>query len=166
MSPEILYELIGALARTPDTIAAQIANISDEDSRSRKADYEFSVVENICHLRDLEVEGYTVRIGRILNEEQPFLPDIDGGRLAVERDYNKQNIQEALAAFAIARGSNVRELRNLVPEHLTRAGTLEGVGSVTLEKLLVMMQEHDQGHTEDLLILCRSAPEFASERKF
>ena len=163
MSPKTLHEVIDALARTPDTIAAHINNISEEDSRRKRADY-FSVVENICHLRDIEVEGYTVRIDRMLNEEQPFLPDVDGGRLAVERDYNSQNIEAALATFALARKRNVHTVRNLLPEQLTREATLEGVGSVTLEGLLVMMQEHDQGHMEDLLILCRSASELASER--
>ncbi len=163
MLSETLHELIDTLAQTPGTIAARIGNICSEDTRRRKADY-FSVVENICHLRDLEVEGYAVRIDRILNEEQPFLPDIDGGRLAIERDYNNQNVQDALAAFAIARESNVHALRKLAPEHLTREGTLEGVGPVTLEKVLLMMQEHDQGHVEDLLIAGRAVSEFASER--
>ena len=163
MSAETLHELIATLARTADTIAAQIAGMSDADLRRRKDDYGFSVVETVCHLRDIEVEGYTVRIDRLLNEDQPSLPDIDGGRLAAERDYNSQNIAEALAAFAQARARNVLRLRDLAPEQVVRAGTLEGVGAVTLEELLLMMQEHDAGHTEDLSILDRSARAAASE---
>jgi hypothetical protein len=143
-------EIIDAIARTPRLVAEQIAGLSDHVARQRKTDDYFSALETICHLRDLEVEGYTVRIDRILDEELPVLPDIDGGRLAAERDYNRQSIQEALVAFAEARDRNVRTLRSLEPHHLTRAGTLQGVGSVTLEKLLLMMQEHDADHLVEL----------------
>ena len=152
MSDAELSDLIDALARTPErlrvTITAQIANFSEEQLRKRRADDEFSAVETICHLRDIEVEGYTVRINRLLNEELPSLPDIDGARLAVERHYNSQNIQQALDAFRQARIQNVRILRGLAPEQLGRAGTLEGVGDVTLERLLLMMREHDEDHLQ------------------
>src|SRR5258705_3662724 len=115
MPPETLaelpHELVDALARTPAAIAAQIADLSDQQARRRTPEDGFSAVENVCHLRDIEVEGYSVRIQRILNEDRPRLADIDGGRLAVERDYNGQSIQEALTAFAQARNSNVRLLR-------------------------------------------------------
>ena len=150
MSTETLHELIDALAGTPGALAARISDLSDKALRLRKADDYFSPVETICHLRDLEVEGYTVRIERILNEEQPVLPDIDGGRLAVERDYNGQDIRLALAAFGDARARNVRTVRDLRPHQLSRSGTLHGVGSVTLDKLLAMMHEHDEGHLDDL----------------
>jgi hypothetical protein len=155
--PPETSELIAALARTPHLAGAQIAGLSDDAARQRKTDDYFSAIETICHLRDIEVEGYTVRIERILNEEQPVLPDIDGGRLAVEREYNRQSVQEALAAFAEARERNIGRLRSLEPEQLDRAGTLEGVGSVTLEKLLLLMQEHDASHLDELSSLSGSS---------
>ena len=40
------------------------------------------MLEHVCHLRDIEVEGYAPRLKRILSEDGPFLPDIDGRRLA------------------------------------------------------------------------------------
>ena len=149
-SSELPLELIEALERTPAAIARCIADLSDEQARTRTPDDLFSAVENVCHLRDIEAEGYAVRIERILNEDGPMLPDIDGGRLAVERDYNNQNLRNALAAFAEARNRNVRRLRTLRPEQFARTGTLAGVGSVTLDRLLLLMQEHDEGHLEEL----------------
>ena len=155
MSTEELHELIETLAQTPDTIVGFANDLSNEDLRWRNENGDFSVIENVCHLRDIEVEGYTVRINRILSEDDPVLPDIDGGRLAIERKYAGQNVDEALKAFAGARAANVRTLRVLREEQLGRAGTLEGVGVVSLERLLELMLEHDHGHIDDLRIIHR-----------
>ena len=155
MSAEELHELIDSLANTPETIADLVSALSDGNLRHRNSAEEFSAIENICHLRDIEVEGYAVRINRIVNEDNPSLPDIDGGRLAIERNYNGQNLDQVLQAFGSARADNLRTLRSVKPEQLGRAGTLQGVGSITLEKLLVMMCEHDGGHLDELRIICR-----------
>lgn len=150
MSAEELKELLGTLAATPANIQSLLNNTSDEQLRRRHSVGGFSFAENVCHLRDIEAEGYATRIKRILKEERPFLPDIDGGRLATEREYNKQDVYEALHAFAQARIENTRALNDLGPEELSRAGTLEGVGDVKLEELLVMMRDHDAAHLKDI----------------
>src|SRR5688500_2785267 len=36
----------------------------------------FTPIEQICHVRDVEVEGYHVRFRRTLHETNPFLPDL------------------------------------------------------------------------------------------
>ena len=150
MSSEELNELLSILAATPANIQRLLDNISDEQLRRQNADGGFSFVENVCHLRDIETEGYTMRIIRILKEDRPLLADIDGGRLAVEREYNKQDVHEALRAFARARTESARALAGLRPEELSREGSLEGVGSIKLEDLLVMMRDHDAGHLKDI----------------
>ena len=150
MSPEAIAELLAFLAQTPATIVSLVENLSEADCRLKQTPEEFSVIENICHLRDIEAEGYAVRIKRILTEDQPSLPDIDGARLAVERNYNKQNIDDALQSFAQARSQNLKSLGRLDSSELTREGKLEGVGSVTLARLLMMMRDHDEGHIADI----------------
>ncbi len=48
-----------------------------------------TALEQICHVRDIEIEGYQVRFRRAHLEENPFLPSIDGaikdGLATVER---------------------------------------------------------------------------------
>jgi hypothetical protein len=149
MADEEIRELLTSLARTQVDISLLLAEIPAASITVKPALIEFSVLENICHLRDIEIEGYGVRIQRILTEENPFLSDIDGSRLAIERDYNKQSLSDALASFGSARQQNLNVLNNSAVDFL-RTGELEGVGSVTLRKLLEMMFEHDQGHMEEL----------------
>jgi hypothetical protein len=143
-------ELINALEKTPDSIAKLVADLSQTDLRRKGADGEFSAIENVCHLRDIEIEGYTSRINRILNESEPFLPDIDGGRLAIERHYSEQNPHQALQAFAEARKQNIQTLSSVSSEQLEREAIMEGVGRLPLAKLLLMMREHDESHIRDL----------------
>ena len=144
-------ELLAALERTPDKLAAAIASLSDAQLHQRTPAGEFSPVENVCHLRDLEIEGYGIRIKRIIAEDNPSLTDFDGGKIAAERDYNSQDPHAALEAFTRARKSNIECVRAGSPAVLDRTATLEGVGSISLKDLLKMMREHDDGHLQTLL---------------
>jgi hypothetical protein len=161
MPTEDLQDLIDALSQTPETVAGLVKDLSELDLRVKSSPVEFSVVENVCHLRDIEIEGYTTRIGRILTENNPLLPDIDGSRLAVEREYHNQNLSQALQAFTDARKQTTQTLRGLVSEQFDREGTLEGVGSVTIRRLLLMMRDHDADHVRKLSAL-RGRPNIAN----
>jgi hypothetical protein len=143
-------ELLKILARTPEEIARLVSEVSPENTHIRLSPEEFSTLENVCHLRDIEVEGYGVRIRRLLEENNPQLADIDGARLAVERDYNSQRLDLALEAFATARKHNVQLLRKADQNDLKKRGSLEGVGEITLHSLMTMMAEHDEGHLDEL----------------
>jgi hypothetical protein len=143
-------ELLQSLASTPDNVSKLIEGVPNELLKERDSTQEFSILENVCHLRDIELEGYTPRIKRILAEQLPLLPDVDGGQLAVERNYNSQNIGAALQSFIFAREQNVALLRTLTADQFGREGNLQGVGNVTLAKLLLMMQEHDKIHIAEV----------------
>jgi hypothetical protein len=154
MALQDLESMINALSQTPLMLARVFNQLLPADLKLKTSD-DFSALENICHLRDIEIEGYSERIVRILGEDNPPLADVDGARLAIERNYNEEDGKAALDAFCSARGKNIDLLKNLSPEQLTRAGTLEGVGMINLEKLMDMMVEHDQGHLEELLAISR-----------
>ena len=145
-----IMELQSNLARTPGELASLLEALPSANVTIKLAPDEFSVLENICHLRDIEIEGYTVRIQRILNEDRPFLPDLDGTRLAIERDYNRQSVSEALSLFSQARRHNLTVLSEVSESEFGREGELEGLGQITLHKLLEMMWEHDGGHLDEL----------------
>lgn len=150
---EDLRSVIEFLEQTPVFLRRQAQGYPDGDLRWKPSAGQFSFVENACHLRDIEVEGYGARIRRLLAENHPELPDVDGARLARERDYNTQDFAAALADFERARAENLRALRELSAEQLGRAGNLEGVGQITLGKLLLLMYEHDRAHRKELIQL-------------
>ncbi len=152
---ETFAALVTSLSRMPDALTGMLGELPERAVAIRASPDEFSVLENICHLRDIEMEGYATRIRRILNEDNPSLADIDGSRLAIERSYNAQSLSEALQSFTKARQENVALLSQVSEEQLNRTGVLEGAGEVTLGKLMLMMNEHDEGHLDELRLICR-----------
>lgn len=147
--------LLAGLDETSNQLANSTLGLSDQELRFQNSAEEFSVLETICHLRDLELQGYTPRIRRILAEVDPALADFDGARVAAESNYNDEQTGSALQAFQTARQENVAVLRALTEAHLNREGSLAGVGKITLRRLAEMMREHDEGHLADLRSLRR-----------
>ena len=143
-------DTLSSLAQTPAEVRRLVLNLPLEALVVRPSPDEFSILESVCHLRDVELEGYSVRIQRILDEDDPVLFDVDGARLAIERDYNRQNLSEALNAFSSARADNISRLKVVSNAQLQRTGQLEGVWSITLASLVDKMWEHDGGHLEEL----------------
>lgn len=146
MNESELQRLIKSLETAPLEADRLVAQLPDEELRRKPAEEEFSALEHICHLGDIEREGYAVRIRRLLEEDLPFLHDIDGDSLAKERAYNEQELRPAIEAFALARRDSLRRLEGLSHASLSREGHLENVGRITLGGLLSMMMEHDREH--------------------
>ncbi len=153
MTGEEFTELVRQLEEMPERVQLLVEGLAEEQRRWKPSDDEFSALENVCHLKDIEEEGYGVRIRKLLKEREPFLNDLDGARLAIERDYNHQDIVDALNRFTTARSGNVRAVKDLPLTELDRQGMFEGVGPVTLGRLLAMMHEHDSAHLEELTAL-------------
>lgn len=155
MTDQDFSELLLSLEATPETVKQLTGSLSEVELKWKPSENEFSALEQVCHLRDIELEAYTIRIQRLLSESQPSLPDIDGGRLAVERDYNNQKLEAALHDFARARLENIRMLHSVSAEQLNLTGVLEGVGEITLGGLLHFVREHDQAHLDEMTGLSR-----------
>jgi hypothetical protein len=143
-------ELVRSLEDTPRRIKQLVSDLGESNVRERSREKAWSVVEHICHLRDIEKEGYAVRITKLLTEDEPFLEDIDGDRLAVERDYINQDFNGALEAFINARAVNIEAIRDLSADQLTSSGMFSNTGPLTLLDLLNKMREHDREHINEL----------------
>ena len=134
----------------PDELEKRVKGLSEAQLRFKPRENVFSVLENVCHLRDIEVEGYAVRLRLMLETEDPALPDLDGSALARERRYNEQPFAPALETFLIARRGNLQRLAAAAEADLVRRGRFENVGDVTLGRLLELWVEHDRGHIQEL----------------
>lgn len=143
-------ELVNDIERMPRILQELLADASESDLRDKPPDGSWSIIEHICHLRDIEQEGYRVRIDQMLNEKHPFLADLDGDKLAAERGYIDQDFRSALEAFTANREVNVRAIRDLSPDQLSKQAIFENVGPINFLELLNKMREHDCGHINEL----------------
>lgn len=142
--------VIDLLEQTPNRVRALIEGRSEEDLSFKPSPNEFSLRENVLYLRDIDVEGYEVRIVRMLSESGPSFPDLDGARLARERNYNVQPVAPALEDFAASRARSIERVRVASPADFKRIGELVGVRHFTLQMLLEHWTRHDSEHLAEM----------------
>jgi len=153
---DFLAEAIAKLSVTPKLMEESVCGLSEEQLSWKFVPEVFSMRENVWHLRDIDVEGYAHRIRLILEEERPMLPDVDGKRLARERNYNAQAIQPGLDDLRRSRAASVERLEGCSVQDLDRKAEMQGVGSIDLRRLLELWMEHDAGHIRDVVELRRA----------
>ena len=110
----------------------------------------FTAIEQICHVRDIEIEGYHQRFTRTLTEDVPLLPSIDSEAVTRQRNYAAEDPATVFAAFREARVHTLSLLRGLETRELDRRATFEGYGPVSLRALVHYLCSHDQQHLAGL----------------
>ncbi len=152
-----------ALAAFPDRLEAHYGAIPDgfqlwtPKSWHTCPSEHYSALEQLCHVRDIEIDGYHVRFVRVLREEHPYLPGVDGDRLKIERGYADAHAPEVLRAFRRAREETLELLGNLSAEQMERTAEFEDYGPVTLRALIHYLCSHDQQHLAGLQWLAGQA---------
>jgi DinB superfamily len=138
------------LESMPDFLSDTFGGLSSSEAATAAAADAFSPVEQCWHLADLEREGFSVRLRRLLEDSHPLLEDFDGARIARERDYKQKSLADGIAAFRRARLDNLALIQALKPEDWTRQGEQDGVGRVMLCDIPAMMAEHDTAHRKEI----------------
>ena len=141
--PALKTYLIGGIAGTPTVMSRLAERITDWDARS--APERFTYREALAHLADWD-GVFGERIRRILTEENPTLPDIDEGALAVEHDYANQDPLMIFERFEASRADLVAQLQGLSEDDWHRVGHREKVGDLNLLHLATMILGHDAYH--------------------
>ena len=147
---------VRALASFPDELEAHYALIPRCHKNWRPASWagipseQLTPIEQICHVRDVEIEGYQKRFRRTLEELNPHLESLDTEEMARVRSYGTSDGNEALASFRIARAQTIELLSGLSEEQLRRPAVFEGYGAVTLQSLVHYLCSHDQQHLAGL----------------
>ena len=146
-----------ALALFPLQLQAHYAALPDGHGHWKPGSWDnipserFAPIAQLCHVRDIEREGYHVRFRRTLHEPHPTLLDIDSYALAEWRDYAAcQDARAVLDDFAAARAQTLAMLGALSPAELRRTAEFPGHGTVTVRSLMHLLCSHDQQHLAGL----------------
>ena len=137
------------LAAMPAFVEAALHEAGEENFCVRPSADDFALVEQACHLRDLEREGYLVRVRRILTESSPRLEAFDGQAVAAACGYADQDAHAAAQDFAAARRELLAVLGALSPADLGREAVFDD-GRITLAELVTLIDAHDNGHREEI----------------
>src|SRR5690242_12967265 len=113
---------LATLAAFPAQLVAHYAAIPPSHKRWKPASWEgipseqLTAIEQLCHVRDIEIEGYQVRFERTLREDNPRLVALDTDALVREREYSRQDAAQVLAEFKAARAKTLHMLKDLSPQ--------------------------------------------------
>jgi len=146
---------LGALGDFPRQLEAFYAEVPAAFKNWRPAFWQgipsepFTPIEQVCHVLDIEVEGYHVRFRRTLQESDPGLISLDGESLARERSYATANAAEVFSALRLARARTIELISNLSAREFARTAQFEG-RRVTLLGLVHYLCSHDQQHLAGL----------------
>jgi hypothetical protein len=140
---------ISQLSATPMLLRELLSAMDPVKLHTKPAPDLFSPLGDAWHLRDIEREGYLVRIQRMLAEHAPVLEDLDGDQMAIARRYNERELAPALEEFASARAESISLLKGLPPEAWARPGSFAN-RTIDLRELIEMMVEHDRGHLSSI----------------
>ena len=140
-----------ALADFPNQLEAYYSVVPNQFKNWRPASWDgvpsepFTPIEQVCHVKDIEIDGYHLRLRRTLAESNPLLASLDGEALARERSYSTADSALVFAQFRAARAKTMELVSKLTPQQLLRAAEFEG-HPVTLRGLVHNLCSHDQQH--------------------
>ena len=145
-----------SLGTTPVAVEQVLALFSPDALQWKPSSWEgipgekFSAIEQICHLRDIERDGYHHRIRAVLSGSNPTLASLEGYQLATERKYKDTDVHQAIAEFKIEREKTLALLSGINDDQWDLTGYFEGYGTVTLKALVHFLCSHDQEHLASL----------------
>ena len=154
--PVAMKTTLNALAAFPDQLEAYYQAFPQEFRHWVPVSWEgipsepLTAIEQICHVRDIEIEGYHVRFRRTLQEDEPTLAQIDTDAFARDRAYGNADVDAVFADLRRARKETLVLLDTLTPLQLTRTAFFEGYGALTLRSLVHYLCSHDQQHLSGL----------------
>ena len=129
-------EYFSTLKETPSQLREALAGVPKKLQQWTPAPGKWSIQQIVCHMRDMEKEAYLTRYKRILEEDNPSLPDLDGDTFALERGYQGLRLSEVLRDWKRSRKESITLLKKVKGAQWQRTGTHETDGPLTMEQLL------------------------------
>jgi hypothetical protein len=149
-------DLLDNLSSMPDRLEATLRDFprarwgwAPPDWAAAPAE-QFTALATVCHLRDIERDGYHLRLRRVVVEHLPDLASVDGFQLARERDYAGDSMERALGEFRAARAETMRMARAWSPADAERRANFAEYGTLTAQGLLHLLCSHDLQHLAGL----------------
>jgi uncharacterized damage-inducible protein DinB len=146
---ETVEEATARMATTADDFAAASAGFADSDLSRRPDPKNWSAKEIVCHIRDVE-ELFMDRIKLILATDGARFAPVNPDPWVATRQYQRNNVQEALASFRGLREETLAILCGLTPEQWERGGTHITRGPLKIADIVLHAARHDDNHLDQL----------------
>ncbi len=142
------------VAETPVRLKAALKGVSRKRLLWTPGPGKWSILEIVAHMRDMERDAYIARYRRILTEDNPSLPDIDGDLIALRDDYRGLKLPDLMRDFVKLRRECLKLLKSVKSAQWDRVGTHETAGLLSMDGLLrrqsIGNDEAHLGQIEDI----------------
>ncbi len=142
-------ERLKRLERSADELAAAIRGQSEAALARRPDAKNWAAKEVVGHLRDTE-ESFMGRFELIMAMDEPKLLPVSPDRWAEDRQYLRNDVNAALAAFRRRREESLAYLRALAPGQWRRGAVHPQRGRMTVDDFVTLMAWHDDNHLDQL----------------
>jgi len=136
--------ILAILKSTPAALATISSNVPADRWIDRPQPDEWALTEILCYLRDLDREIITPRLYRVIEENNPFLPDVNISDWVEKRDYLTESGCSSLESFTQNRIELLNFIQGLPAKSWNRQAVGEENGPTTFEKLLGSLAANDQ----------------------
>lgn len=116
---------------------------------------EWSIVEVLCHLRDVDAELNIPRLQKILSSDNPFLAGVDTDKWADERDYKYQYGWDVLQQIIATRMKMLDILEELDEREWELPALHSIFGRTNLAEIVKFIAGHDQLHVRQIQQILR-----------
>jgi hypothetical protein len=148
--------IISELRNAPEAYAMLFAPENEETLHYRPAAGEWSAIEVVCHLGDLDAFNRSQRFNAILMEDNPELPAYQPDERVATANYQALSASDALDFFKRERDLITTLLETLRPHELARTGIHPRDGERTLLQL-ADARNHDRKHLDQVVAAIAAA---------
>lgn len=142
--------LLALLRATPAVIAHWMEIFSPEIWRIRPLPQEWSALEILAHLRDVDAEVNLPRLDLLLQQENPFIVSQETDHWAEERGYAEQDRGMVFDEFLRVRLELLEQLEFLSASDWSRPARHSIFGPITLQGVINLIAEHDRQHLNQM----------------
>ena len=136
---------IDSLARTAAVLRALLDGVPDAAATTPDAEG-WSARDVVAHLLIINDLGLDRRLRLIVEQDEPFLSDVNEHESLAASGYRERPLAGLLADFAARRASTVEWMRGLGPAQLERGGNHEFAGRVSVCDVSHHLAMHDLMH--------------------
>ena len=150
MTEAELKKHLEAAEKSPKEIALAVSGLPDKVLRYKPSPEKWCVLEILGHLADVEIV-YGYRLRQMLADTKPVIAPLDQDAWARNLKYTDSPAVELVAFYGLARHHNMRLLRRLKPEGLSKgAFHPEMQREMTVAELVERMGGHGASHLKQI----------------
>lgn len=142
--------IIATMRATPAVLHSLFSSLSREDWIHRPSQGEWSAIEILCHLADMDSEVNLPRLRKVLYHVNPFVAGVDTDAWTEARQYIQRDSAQMLRKFITTRLELITFLEGLSPDEWQRRARHAIFGPTSLHEMANFAASHDRLHVRQI----------------